>query len=152
MKKLSTNKGLRVAVAGVALVAAGSLALPLAGAAKGGTKGQNSGGGTTLVDSPYGISADGGAVGGFSVISATDKSTGQPLASLNESVGYKGTCTQNGSLVGFWSTGLVTTPSVSIPNKSATWTSGAAVCTAELVVVRNGVAGTTASITYNVAG
>ena len=30
MKKLSTNKGLRVAVAGVALVAAGSLALPLA--------------------------------------------------------------------------------------------------------------------------
>mgnify|MGYP003341909211 FL=1 len=147
MKKLSTNKGLRVAVAGVALVAAGSLALPLAGAAKGGTKGQTSGG-TTLVDSPYALTATDAKFGGTVTITAVDKATGAILNPQPENMTTSGTCYAGGVAVATFSK-LLANGQTSFMVSASGLANGAA-CTAYLNIARNGALVPTAIASFNV--
>lgn len=155
MKKLSQSKGLRFAAAGVALMAASSLAVPVAGAAKGGNGGKGGQGQVastpTLVSSSYGLIADGGTYGGTALLSIVDKTTGQALPALSETVRYEGTCSQNGALVGSFGSGTTTDPTLTVTNRSMTWTGGAADCSANLWIVRNGTWSMTATVTYRVA-
>ena len=143
MKKLSNSKGLRVAVAGVALVAAGSLAIPLAGAAKGGGKTQT---GSTTVLTNYSIKASDAKYGGSSSMAVVDKTTGATLSSLPEEMAIVGTCSANGTNVGWFGTQLsAPTIQVSFTNPSL---SGGASCNVDLQVRRNFQWVTTASASF----
>lgn len=116
-------------------------------AAKGG-KGKP--GGTTLVDSPYGIKAEPNPVkyGGTITISAIDKTTGVLLNPQPENMTTTGTCYFNGVKVGDFAK-LLINGQIQLGLSSSTLANGAS-CTAYLNIGRNGALVPTAQTTFTI--